>query len=111
MYIALKGKPHPLDLYSLTTTKRKVYGFRSVTWGLTSDVDIESEKFRALGKVRFTLGAIQRIIGLRHYKGQLHFLPSVKEESRTGETSSNGLVVNILMEISILRSEQLQMDR
>ena len=79
LYVLLKGKSHPLDLFSSTNQKGTVYGFLSVTWGLLSDVDIESERYRFLGPLRFTIGAIQRIASLRHYRGTLYYLPAVEK--------------------------------
>ena len=76
LYVLLKGKKHPMDLFSAQTAKETMYGFLSVSWGLVSDVDIESEKFRKLGPLRFTVGALQRIMGLRHYQGTFYYLPA-----------------------------------
>ena len=39
-------------------------------------MDIESEAYRWLGSARFTLGALQRITFLRHYRGRLSYLPA-----------------------------------
>jgi len=74
-----------------------VYGFLSVTWGLLSDVDIESERFRFLGPLRFTVGAIQRIVSLRHYRGTLHYLPAAEKllNSEVGiEQLGNSLIAS-----------------
>ena len=79
-----------MDLFSATNQKGTVYGFLSVTWGLTSDVDIESEKYRRLGKVRFTIGAIQRILGLRHYHGSLYYLP-VSDSDESPDVEQQGI--------------------
>lgn len=75
-----------MDLFSCTNTKGTVYGFLSVTWGLLSDVDIESEKYRYLGVLRFTLVGIQRILSLRHYNGTLYYIPSDPSASPYNET-------------------------
>ena len=79
VYILLKGKPYPMDLFSIKSTKLNAYGFLSVVWGLIADVDIESEKYRRLGPLRFTVGALQRIISLRHYHGKFMYIPYTKE--------------------------------
>ena len=79
VYILLKGKPYPMDLFSIKSTKLNSYGFLSVVWGLIADVDIESEKYRRLGPLRFTIGALQRIISLRHYHGKFMYIPYTKE--------------------------------
>ena len=87
LYVLLKGKSHPMDLFSCTNTKGTVYGFLSITWGLLSDVDIESEKYRYLGVLRFTLVGIQRILSLRHYHGKLFYLPADDDDDESGEMS------------------------
>lgn len=79
VYILLKGRPYPMDLFSIKSTKLNSYGFLSVVWGLIADVDIESEKYRRLGPLRFTIGALQRIISLRHYHGKFMYIPYTKK--------------------------------
>jgi len=82
MYVLLKGKSHPMDLFSCHNSKGTVYGFLSLTWGLLSDVDIESEKYRFLGPLRFLLVGVQRILSLRHYHGTFYYLPALDDENR-----------------------------
>ena len=50
----------------------------SSTWGLISDVDIESETLRWMGGVRLTLYGLWRILRLRTYSGRVYFLPKVR---------------------------------
>lgn len=50
-----------------------MFSFLSVGWGLLSDIDIESERLRAIGGQRFTLWAIARLLGLRKYKGVVSY--------------------------------------
>lgn len=40
-----------------------MYSFLSIGWGLLSDIDIESEKLRAIGGQRFTVWSLARLIG------------------------------------------------
>lgn len=72
----IRGNLMDLDICSLITPTEKLYAFLSVTWGLVSDVDIESERYRFLGETRFLIGTIARIIGLRMYRGRLSYLPA-----------------------------------
>uniref|UniRef100_T2M4T5 Sphingosine kinase 1 n=1 Tax=Hydra vulgaris TaxID=6087 RepID=T2M4T5_HYDVU len=74
VFILLKGKSHPLDLFLIQTEKEKRYGFLSVTWGMASDIDIESEKYRFMGGTRFTVGFIERVCSLRQYSGKFEYL-------------------------------------
>ncbi|XP_067936065.1 sphingosine kinase 1-like [Watersipora subatra] len=74
-YLLLKRTLKPMDLVLLNTTAGPIYSFLSVTWGLVADIDIESERFRRLGILRFKLEALYRIAKPRSYKGRLSFLP------------------------------------
>ncbi|XP_066090746.1 sphingosine kinase 1 isoform X1 [Saccopteryx bilineata] len=66
----------PMNLLSLQMVSGlRVYSVLSLAWGFIADVDIESEKFRRLGEMRFTLGTILRLAALRVYRGQLAYLP------------------------------------
>ena len=72
----IRGNLMDLDICSVITPTEKLYAFLSVTWGLVSDVDIESERYRFLGERRFLIGTVARIIGLRKYRGRLSYLPA-----------------------------------
>ncbi|XP_064625235.1 sphingosine kinase 2-like [Lineus longissimus] len=74
-YILIKHQIVPMDLVAIDTAKRRIYSFLSISWGIMADVDIESEKYRRLGPVRFTIGGLTRIFNLRTYRGRLSFLP------------------------------------
>lgn len=52
-----------------------MYSFLSVGWGFISDIDIESERLRAIGGQRFTVWSVARLLDLRTYKGKLWYLP------------------------------------
>lgn len=58
------------------------YNIVSVNWGLVSDVDFESEKYRFMGSVRFTIGALVRITNLRYYSGRIEYVPSTLPENQ-----------------------------
>ncbi|KAF8771653.1 sphingosine kinase 1-like [Argiope bruennichi] len=71
----LKGRVAPMDLVRVETPKECFYSFLSIGWGLMADIDIESERLRALGEARFAVWGVIRAIGLRKYKGKLSYLP------------------------------------
>lgn len=52
-----------------------MFSFLSVGWGLLSDIDIESERLRAIGGQRFTVWSLARLIGLRTYRGKVYYQP------------------------------------
>eukprot|EP00759_Apiculatamorpha_spiralis_P036739 PhF_6_TR37041/c0_g1_i1/m.54189/K04718/SPHK; sphingosine kinase len=43
------------------------YGFLSVTHSIVADIDIESDRWRWMGPLRFTLKGVQKILTLPHY--------------------------------------------
>lgn len=73
-----------------------MFSFLSVGWGLLSDIDIESERLRAIGGQRFALWAVARILGLRRYKGVVSYskikdvsnLPKPKQPLTLGHSVS-----------------------
>lgn len=70
-----RGKPRPFDVSSVFQSGYRMISFLMLSWGIVADVDFESERFRWMGKTRFTVSAVQRIIDLRHYKGRLLYYP------------------------------------
>ncbi|KAM0736466.1 Sphingosine kinase 2 [Formica fusca] len=75
---AVKCKRTPMDLVRVETRNQILFSFLSVGWGLLADIDIESERLRAIGGQRFTVWSLARLIGLRTYKGKVSYLPCNK---------------------------------
>lgn len=74
-----KGLVGSLDLVSIhLATGQRLFSFLSLAWGFVADVDIESEKYRHVGAIRFLMGTLVRLATLRVYQGRLAYLP-VKE--------------------------------
>lgn len=66
----------PLDLVSVRlASQRRLFSFLSLAWGFVADVDIESEKYRHVGAIRFLMGTLVRLATLRVYRGRLAYLP------------------------------------
>ncbi|XP_005884290.1 PREDICTED: sphingosine kinase 1 [Myotis brandtii] len=73
----------PMNLLSLRMESGlRVFSVLSLAWGFIADVDIESEKFRRLGEMRFTVGTLLRLAALRVYRGQLAYLPAERVASK-----------------------------
>lgn len=78
----------PMNLLSLhTASGRQLYSVLSLSWGFVADVDLESEKYRSLGEIRFTVGTFFRLASLRIYQGQLAYLPVGKAASKIPASS------------------------
>lgn len=59
----IKSKPVSLDLIKIQLVNDQIiHSFLSLEWAFIADLDLESEKFRFLGDLRFTVGAVQRIL-------------------------------------------------
>lgn len=72
-----KGRTRSLDLLQVSQEgQADIYSFLSINWGMISDVDFESEKYRFVGAARFTLGALVRITNLRNYPGIIEYIPA-----------------------------------
>ncbi|EDO40058.1 predicted protein, partial [Nematostella vectensis] len=97
IYAVIRGNIHEMDIASIVTPTSRFYSFLSMTWGIMSDVDIESEKYRYLGNARFTVGAVVRILNLRLYQGRISYLP-YEEDGQFTRSSGNqfGPELNLL---------------
>ncbi|XP_064478939.1 sphingosine kinase 2-like isoform X2 [Ornithodoros turicata] len=109
----VKGRIAPLDLMKIETPRHSpLYSFLTVGWGLMSDIDIESERLRAIGEIRFTLWAFWRVASLRIYNGRISYLPvTQRKEASTPEhhsftqsdTTAKGCMTNGMLETNGLR--------
>ncbi|CAN0005206.1 unnamed protein product [Choristocarpus tenellus] len=77
-----------MDMIPTQTKNGQYLGFLNLGWGMISDVDFESEAYRWMGSLRFTVGAIVRILFMRHYAGRVSFLPVMEKLPRTGHGGS-----------------------
>ncbi|KPJ08019.1 Sphingosine kinase 2 [Papilio machaon] len=68
-----RGRVAPMDVVRVETKTNIMFSFLSVGWGLLSDIDIESERLRAIGGQRFAIWALARLVGLRKYKGVVSY--------------------------------------
>lgn len=58
-----KAKSTPLDLVRYQISNGDIiHSFLALEWAIVADVDLESEKYRFLGGMRFLVGAIKRIL-------------------------------------------------
>ncbi|KAJ2943614.1 hypothetical protein O0L34_g16722 [Tuta absoluta] len=91
-----RGNTDAMDVVRVETKLKIMFSFLSVGWGLLSDIDVESERLRAIGGQRFTIWAIARLLGLRKYKGVVSYakikdvsnLPKPKQPSTLSHSIS-----------------------
>uniref|UniRef100_A0A8B9JA09 sphingosine kinase n=1 Tax=Astyanax mexicanus TaxID=7994 RepID=A0A8B9JA09_ASTMX len=88
-FVLCKGLVCPMDLLSVRLSSGpRLFSFLSLAWGFVADVDIESEKYRPVGAVRFLVGALVRLASLRSYQGRLSFLLAADESSSVTATTN-----------------------
>ena len=84
-FAAARGATVAADLLALRQRGQNgglpIRAVLSSTWGLVSDVDIESEVLRWMGGARLTVYGLWRILRLRTYEGRVCFLPAAGEEA------------------------------
>lgn len=95
----IRGNFMDLDICFVIILIEKLYVFFFVIWGLVFDVDIESERYRFLGEIRFFIGIVVRIIGLRKYRGR--FLYLFVDDVNGGE---DNLVYNFILKEDVSNS-------
>lgn len=81
-----------------------MYSFLSVGWGLISDIDIESERLRAIGYQRFTIWSVHRLIRLRTYHGTVSYHPITllnKEQYKQQHLQNNTNNIKVPLKHSI----------
>ncbi|KAK6632644.1 hypothetical protein RUM43_013412 [Polyplax serrata] len=62
-----------MDLVRVETKGEIMFSFLSIGWGFLADIDIESEKLRAIGSQRFSIWSVAKLIGLRTYRGKIMY--------------------------------------
>ncbi|KAI8054019.1 ATP-NAD kinase-like domain-containing protein [Syncephalis plumigaleata] len=85
---AICGRVSPMDIMAITSlaTQKVYYSHEMVTWSLVADIDIEADRYRWAGPVRFTMSAVWRILSLRRYKARIHYLLHEKDPASNGES-------------------------
>ncbi|XP_058124883.1 sphingosine kinase 1-like [Anopheles ziemanni] len=86
--MVVKGRHSMLDVVRVETRSNIMFSFLSVGWGLISDIDIESERLRAIGGQRFTVWSVHRLISLRTYRGTVSYLPALVSQTNGGVSGS-----------------------
>ncbi|KAG0013876.1 Sphingosine kinase 1, partial [Podila clonocystis] len=79
---AIRGETAKMDIFSISQLDRpRIYSMLLFSWGMTSDADLESERYRWLGHLRFEIAAFVRMVRLRRYPGKVYVLPPKDDDS------------------------------
>ncbi|KAL4585527.1 hypothetical protein LXL04_010149 [Taraxacum kok-saghyz] len=87
---AVRGHKRCLDVATIWQGETAFFSVLMLAWGLVSDIDIESEKYRWMGSARLDFYALKRIIRLRKYNGSISFVPAPEFEN-VGEASISSM--------------------
>ncbi|KAG0005318.1 Sphingosine kinase 1, partial [Modicella reniformis] len=86
----IRGGTSKLDIFSLSQLDRpRVYSMLLFSWGMMADADIESDKYRWLGPLRFEIAGFIRMIRLRRYPGKVYILSSKHKQTSTNSPPSD----------------------
>eukprot|EP00924_Labyrinthula_sp_SR-Ha-C_P002334 maker-scaffold_16-snap-gene-1.14-mRNA-1 protein AED:0.00 eAED:0.00 QI:72/1/1/1/1/1/3/559/523 len=74
---------------------KRIYSFLSMEWGLISWCDIESEKLRFLGGLRFAIYTVLGIIKRKRYSGMISYLPVASKGESIARTPDHPSVPQV----------------
>jgi sphingosine kinase len=94
----IRGHKRSLDVATIKQGETKFFSVLMLAWGLIADIDIESEKYRWMGKARIEFYALHRVIRLRYYNGRISFVPAPGFENYGKPTSYGSTSTNTSQE-------------
>lgn len=88
-----KDTYNKMNLFDVTLKEEQdlIPSFLSISWGIISDIDIETEWLRYFGSTRFTYGAIISLIKKRSYYGTLKYIEKINGRNVWKEVECNFL--------------------
>ncbi|KAG0496231.1 hypothetical protein HPP92_000922 [Vanilla planifolia] len=88
-FAVIRGHKRSLDVTCVLQGEKRFFSILMLTWGLLADVDIESERYRWMGRARLDFYCFLRIMNLRKYYGNVKFVPAPGYEFH-GEPKKEG---------------------
>jgi len=70
----IKGNEVQFDILRASQGNRVFFGHLSLSWGVMADIDIQSDRYRLIGKYKYYLAGMFRIIFVNKYHGNLYYL-------------------------------------
>jgi len=96
------GAVTPMDVLTANTIKGTKYFCLLGEFGIIADIDIESEKYRRIGELRFIFGAFSCILRKKVYPGKLSYLP---KEAKLQDTNSSESTTNDSQVLTSLKED------
>ncbi|KAG0266200.1 hypothetical protein DFQ27_009967 [Actinomortierella ambigua] len=101
----IRGRTAKTDVFAMAQRNRpRIYSLLMFTWGMMADSDLESDRYRWLGGLRFEIAGFMRIFRLRRYPGKVYVYPP------KGEASSSSDRVDDPTQQSTLRERPTEID-
>ncbi|XP_057828685.2 sphingosine kinase 2 isoform X1 [Cryptomeria japonica] len=107
-FAVIKGHKQALDVAVVTQGQVRSFSVLMLTWGLVADIDIESEKYRWMGSMRLDFYTFVRIFRLRHYSGNVSFIPAPGYEEYGEPISIDNENGSILQDTGISGTEEMK---
>ncbi|KAG0042321.1 hypothetical protein BGZ83_000604 [Gryganskiella cystojenkinii] len=76
------------NAFATSIDRPRLYAMLLFSWGMMADSDIESDKFRWLGSLRFEIAGFIRVLRLRRYPGKVYVLPPKHNREIASKSSS-----------------------
>jgi len=92
------------DIIRASQGDKVFFGHLSLSWGVMADTDIQSDKYRLIGRYKYYLAGLIRIINVMKYHGHLYFLPEESDVKASYEISDN-------YEINKAEREKIRLER
>ncbi|OUM61555.1 hypothetical protein PIROE2DRAFT_12420 [Piromyces sp. E2] len=85
----IKGNEMPFDIIRASQGDKVFFGHLSLSWGVMADTDIQSDRYRFIGRYKYYLAGAFRIIFVNKYHGHLYYLPEDSDVKPSYELEDN----------------------
>ena len=94
-WMIIRGRKEFMDITELQLEyhSKPVYSFLSVSWAVIADCDLNSEVLRFLGKLRFDLWGVWRVLSMVRYRGTLQIEGQQIKNKNIDQKNSDLLLV------------------
>jgi len=79
----------PFDIIRASQGDKVFFGHLSLSWGVMADTDIQSDRYRFIGRYKYYLAGAIRITFVNKYHGHLYYLPEDSNVQPTYELENN----------------------
>jgi len=92
------------DIIRISQGDKVFFGHLSLSWGVMADTDIQSDNYRFVGRYKYYIAGLIRIIFVKKYHGHLYYLPEDSKAEPSYELPDN-------LEVYKAEREKRRLDR